>query len=287
MGFVPFVVLLVNNLLSEFTGWAIALEWATLGAVGDIFGAANALFAGAALLMAVLAIRQQGDTIRQQAQALEFQQLELKFQRLDLQAQTEEMSQQTTAHEAAARNESRALSASVVLPLAEKIRTPEYGKSIQTLAQLWRTKGTDSLPENQDWGSLLERYRDRSLDQEDLAVFEQAMAAAGKYFSVIRQKYKFGTATSDEQKEFAKIDASRRYINDIIQLLRRLYVADVIDNRIARIVASVNVASDYKYCVLPLDLSIEQERNPSASAYPIGQFVTQLYTEDELRAAMY
>lgn len=284
-----FALVVAGGALPPFLSWALSVifgsqspspsAFAQFGQIGDMFGAANAFFSGAALFAALIAIRQQASTLRTQAMAVE-------LQRLDLNVQVDEMRQQTEAHESTANHQSKAVSASIVLPLAEKVRGKEYGEAVDILAGFWRMLGRQHAGTDA-WDPMLARYRSQQTRADEEELTKSALDSAAVRFRSLRSKFKVGHATVTEITEYRKYDGARRECVGIVHIVWRLYQAELIDDKIAKIVITPGVASDFVFLVWPLELVLLRERDESATSDVTIEFVRKLYDDDELRSMLY
>lgn len=283
---VPLILWLGNEFLIYLFGPRIPVRWSTLGTMGDIFGAANSLFAGFALVLAIFTVRQQQDI--------------LDIQQENLQGQLTELQRSTLAQERMARNHKSALSASIVMPMVDLVRSPEYGRAAYTLGTFWLSHAKTSIGEPAI-AEIYEFIRDGGdfkapPDQDpeyakwdrQHELWEKARDSFVNQFRRLREQTRVGSGSREDQEHWDAINDARRVVVGIAQRLYRLHLAGIVEDAlVARVVVGPDMVALQHYIVKPLEMVLVHERHPNQQNHDPIDYLYELYSNEEVAREFY
>lgn len=183
------------------------------------------------------------------------------------------------------------LASQLLIPIF--VETRRLGKELRVVSTFWRHCLKECGYDPESCLSELKGSPD-GIENEAFKPFQVAACHMSKQFASYRRRVKATpmwpmgeAATNGDCDPFCVLDSARREVSLIAQKVYQISRSGVSSPELLRISASAEFVAAYEYCVYPLDLAIERERNPIANEYPPGSTFIQIYRPAERLAALY
>lgn len=278
-GAVPLIVYLINDAFTSNGDVLFDISFANLSEVSDIFGAANSLFTGGALIMAVFALSAQ-------IKELHLMRMEHRLTRSEHKLMRSEHARLVDATLQQATLEASALAANVTMPIFLRTRSDEVRTALGKVAAQWRETAKSELGEG--WATLIERLKEDPHSEKVKLEVQRVERALTNRIIDLSDRVSKKAASEEEISTFKEWNEARGKVSMIAQQVYQLSESGVVtDNKVLRISAFDNFVATYKYYVYPIEFLYEKQRNPEAERYEPGARFIDLYSYEQLVAALY